>query len=229
VRAEDKQLESADLDHEEARARDLVAEDELQEIAGEEVVDVEPVHDRDLERQRVVLGTIRAIFDKKNVTISLLGLPDHEARALEALHAAVSGRGGLGTFVYADDRRDLLEKALAVLQPNLTQADPQLMAELGSLDKLTEKLGRLREKLNRLGDAQEVLNEWDKREWFGEVPETDDDKPKPEADADADIEVGTTLTGPERAEEPKPKSTLDGPGPGVETTRPKSTIYEPDA
>ncbi len=223
MRAEDKQLEGSDLEHEEARSRDLVAEDELAEVAGEEVVDVETVQDHDRDRQRVVLATIRAIFDKKNVTISLLGLPDREERALELLQGAVTGRAQLGTFIFADDRRDLLERALAVLQPNLTGADPELLAELGSLDKLTDKLGRLRTKLGRLGDAQEVIAEWDKADWFGEVPEAADTDDKP---ADTDIEVGTTLVGPERAEEPKPKSTLDGPE-VVEPPKP-SSLYGDD-
>src|SRR4051794_27403803 len=100
VRAEDKQLGSADLEKGGARARGLSGGGELRGIGGGEVVAVEATQDRDLDRQRVVLGTIRAIFDKRNVTISMLGLPDHETRALEALRAAVSGRGGLGTFVY---------------------------------------------------------------------------------------------------------------------------------
>ena len=223
MRAEDKQLEGADLEHEEERTRDLVAEEELAEVAGEEVVDLETVSDRDRDRQRVVLATIRAIFDQKTVTVSLLGLPDHETRALASLQHAVTGRGALGTFIFADDRRDLLERALAVLQPNLTHADPELVAELGAMDKLTATLGTLRAELDQLGEAQEVIPEWEKHDWFGAGTDDKDDKDdaKPEA---ADIEVGTTLTGPERAEAPKPRSTLDGPD--AVDVKPPSSLYE---
>nr|MBA3540461.1 hypothetical protein [Deltaproteobacteria bacterium] len=200
MRAEDKQLEGLDLEREEELHREQSKEEELRELGGEEVRDAALDHDHDRDRRGVILGAIRAIFERDTVLVSGLGLPQREEAALGSLQSAVSGRAELGTFVYATDRRDLLEQALAVLQPNLTNAEPELLAMLGSFDDLTARLGGLRAELSGLEEAQEGIPAWEKQDWFGERRPGDE----PETGATPDA----ALDGPEREPEPAQPSTL---------------------
>ncbi|MBA3461335.1 MAG: hypothetical protein H0T46_15335 [Deltaproteobacteria bacterium] len=202
----ERQRETSLGEEREATAR---TEGELPEFAGEQA--------RDMERERGtrLIDAMRQLLAGEELAISQLGLPAREAKALEALKAAVTGRNETDMFVYAEDRRSLLEQALAVLQPNLTSGKESELAEMAqSMEQLTRAVGSFREALGSLGDAQEELIGEEKKAFeLAATPGDKDDKPKPKP-SDPDAPVGlaaTTLTGPERPPPAKPPTTLVGP------------------
>lgn len=212
---DDKQLVDRDLQHEEEkqRQRGLAEEenDEFRELAREDERDAETEH------AGKVLAAMQAILDKQKVVVSSLQLPQREAIALEYLQAAVSGRqANQGTFVLASDRRDMLEQALAVLQPNLTNMSPDKLRELGDYGQLVEKLGDLRGNLSDLEDAQDELldNALELPDLTKESPDTDD-APKPPS---------ALSNGPPIAE-PKKKSELSE-GAAVPAKQYESTLSQ---
>ena len=218
MRIDDKQLESADLEREEEKRRQPTMEAtddlELRELASEEVIDA------DREHAGQVLAAMSAILEKESITISSLGLPDRERLALESLQAAVGGRdGNLGSFVFASDRRDMLEQALAVLQPNLTDLDPAKLGELhGKYHDLVMHIGDLRESLSDLEDAQDEL--LDARLEYPDLTKEGSDTD----DTDLKDLPSTLSTGPARPEPAKPKTSLEGTAIAEE---PKvSTLYD---
>jgi len=163
-----------------------------------------------------IVAAVRAIFAHQGLTIADLGLPQREERALEALQAAVTGKSAdLGMFVYAEDRRSLLEQALAVLQPSLVGGDGREFGDLRDhLDAMTERVATLREELLQLEDAQD--------DRLGEQREvantTSTDEPvDPAAPAAVPVPVDTD----------RPASTLAGPGPAVTTHAAPSTLTGP--
>jgi TolA-binding protein len=230
VRAEEKELEGPELEREE-RTRDEaeIEEEELPVASGEELVDVE------LRHRSTLFDALRLVMAGENVNVSLLYLPQRETHALEALQAAVNGQDSVGEFVFAEDRRALLEQALAVLQQNVTHGDPAQLAELhAKFDELTGQVGELRERLTSLEDAQEDLieekNEQRAREAADEGDK--DDKPADTAAAAAQpaqpAQPAYDPAAPERPAAPVPPSTLYGdaapePAPGP------STAYDPAA
>lgn len=216
MRIEEKEIDGLEIEHAErqretslAQEREATArtEGELPEFAGEQ--------SRDIERERGtrLIDAMRQLLAGEELAISQLGLPAREAKALEALKAAVTGRNETDMFVYAEDRRSLLEQALAVLQPNLTSGKESELAEMAqSMEQLTRAVGSFREALGSLGDAQEELIGEDKKAYeLAAAPGDKDDKPKPKpSDPDAP-RPATTLTGPERPVPAKPATTLVGP------------------
>ena len=209
MRTLENQLEGLHAERIEDQRQELIEEDrredEIPERFGEEVVD--PA----LEQRGVLVHAMAAIFDDRHLTVSELRLPQQEASALECLQAAVEGRDvNAGTFVFAEDRAQMLEMALAVLQPNLSSSD-QIALTAGLLPKLTKQVAALRYDLRHLEDAQDELIAEGEDEVKAQAPE--------EADGD------TSLTGPERPVKPK-KSTLDGPA-LAEGTAPRSTLDGP--
>ncbi len=147
MRIEDKELEGPDLEREERLEEETSAqhaEEEEEELpvmgGGEELRDVE------LDHRSRLFEALRLILAEEEVTVSLLYLPQRETHALEALQAAVSGQDSVGEFVFAEDRRSLLEQALAVLQQNVTYGEPEQIAELhGKFDELSGRLAEIRE------------------------------------------------------------------------------------
>jgi hypothetical protein len=249
VRIEEKTIDGLDLElaerqHKTVLGRDREAtartEGELPELGGE--------HQRDIERPRstVLIDAMREILDSRGgisekrstataLRISQLELPEREAKALEGLQASVTGRTETNQFVFAEDRRELLEQALAVLQPNLTSGSTSELADLReSMAMLTRSVGELREALGDLEDAQEELLGEEKQAYEqAAAPDDKDEKPKP-SDPDAP-RPATTLTGPERPQPAKPATTLVGPEVKPEP-KPASTLStgpevtpEPDA
>jgi hypothetical protein len=205
VREGEKQVEGPDLEHEEEQKETLLAEHKgeealLPEFAGESV--------RDMERERgsTLLDAMRMILDGKELEIRELGIAAREARALEALQAATSGRAEMNMFVFAADRRSLLEQALAVLQPNLSNGQQTQLAELRQgIDLVTKRVAALRERLIDLEDAQDELMEG-RHDKAGKAATTKPgDKP---SDPDA----------------PRPASTLAGPGPEVKREDKTTTL-----
>jgi hypothetical protein len=224
VRLEDKQVDGPDLERDEEQKQTLLAEGEESELgalAGEEVLGSEHDHSHDL------LASIRLILENKHLTVSQLGLPQREALALEALQSAVTGRNtNLGTFIYAEDRRSLLEQALAVLQPGLTGgAQQQLAAMSNDFQILSKQVGELRASLTNLEDGQDELFASDhRREQQSDTDSADKPKPKP-SDPDAP-RPATTLTGAEV--KPAPKTSMLSTGPDAKLERLPSTLTGPE-
>lgn len=220
MRAEDKELEGPELEREE-RTRDAaeIEEEELPVVSGEELVDVE------LRHRSTLFDALRLVMAGEHLNVSLLYLPQRETHALEALQAAVNGQDSVGEFVFAEDRRALLEQALAVLQQNVTHGDPAQLAELhAKFDELTDQVGELRERLTSLEDAQEELLE-EKSEQRAREPADEgdrDDKPAEPAPPAYDPAA------PERPAAPELPSTLYGDA-APEPARGPSTAYDPAA
>lgn len=228
MRQEAKEIDGADLERAEERKR----ENELIEEREEELYDLDgkPEFARDAAQSTAVIAAMDTILARQHVVIDELHLPQRELRALEALKAAVDGRDSdLARFLYAEDRRSLLEQALAVLQPELAS-----MSDVGRpFDELLHRVAAMREKLNNLEDAESEL---EKRpvEAKGEEGDTDA-KPKPKPDDDTSLtgperaiaRPKSSLAGPERKEEPRPPSSLTGPA-VKESPRPPSSLTGPE-
>ena len=227
MQLEDKLVDGREAAHAESQQRaDVLAHGE--EMLPEPVV--EAVHDAALEKRGQLLGAIRMILDRESLIVSNLRLPQLESRALEALQVATSGKSrDLGQFVYASDRRDMLERALAVLQPNLTHADDQTAHELhAQFADLSERVAELRHTLAELEDAQDEL-ETPQKEALEKAEPGDKPKPKPKpvpSDPDAP-RPPTTLVGPELPESATPPTTLVGPE-LPEPATPPTTLVGPE-
>jgi len=217
LRFEDKDVDGAELDREKGlRDNDLVEEDQ-EEVDAIQIDDVLAQ-----QSENALLSAMREILEHRHIVVNDLALPQRELRALEALQAAVTGKDGeLSQFIYASDRRDLLEQALAVLQPGV-------MADVTQpFQDLIQRVGTLRHDLKDLEDAQDELLEGNDKVGPAKADGDTADKPKPDDDLSLDgperkfPKPATTLTG-ERKEEPKAPSTLDGPAlkeePPPETT-----------
>lgn len=223
MRVEEKQVDGLDLEHHEEQQEVLLAEtkeDELPKLAGEEV--------RDLEKERSVqlITAMRMIFERKHLNVTHLRMPQRETLALEALQAAVSGRSiNIDQFVYASDRRSMLEQALAILQPNLTGgAEQQLAAMSHDFQMLSKEVSELRDSLMNLEDGQDELmaNEHERR--VGKAGSADTaDKPKPpKSDPDAPRPASTLSKGDEV--KPAPKATTLSTGPDAKLEREPSML-----
>jgi hypothetical protein len=244
LQLEDKVVENREAAHAEALQREDVLERDEEKLP-EPVA--EAVADAGVKVRGELLGAIRMLLDGQALAVNLLKLPEREARALEALQIAVEGRGELGQMVYACDRRDMLEQALAVLQPNLVRTDDQTARELqAQLEDLTSRVGELRDQLVNLEDAQDELVEGrgtgalakeatdpaDKPAAKPAAKPSDPDAPRPATtltgpDRPEPAPPATTLTGPERRDGPPPATTLTGPDrPGPPP--PATTLTGPD-
>jgi len=206
LRFEDKDVDGAELDREKGlRDNDLVEEDQ------EEVDEIQIDDVLAQQSENALLAAMREILEHRHIVVNDLALPQRELRALEALQAAVTGKDGeLSQFIYASDRRDLLEQALAVLQPGV-------MADVTQpFQDLIQRVGTLRHDLKDLEDAQDELLEGNDKVGPAKADGDTADKPKPDDDLSLDgperkfPKPATSLTG-ERAPESKLPSTLDGP------------------
>jgi hypothetical protein len=159
-----------------------------------------------------LLATIQAIFARDRVILDTLRFPQHELRALAALKTAVDGRDlELSQFVYASDRKELLEQALAVLQPNLELRDASYL-------RLVRDVQKLRDTLARREAAQDELEDFHARkhiEHAAGVDDKDDSDDKGDAGErrGEDVEQAlqaSTLYGAEHAAVPATPSTLFG-------------------
>lgn len=220
MRAEDKELEGPELEHAQSLEELEVAkegeEEELPVIGtGEQLVDLELAH-----RGRLV-DAIELVLAGEQLNLSLLYLPKRETEALALLQAAVEGQDSMGEFVFAEDRRSLLEQALAVLQQNLTHGSSEELAQLEShLHVLTSRVAELRQELLDLEDAQEDIREFHVGGELAKPPKPegeddeaaaidDDAEPGFVAAAVADWRERTTLLGDEPAQAPKPPSVYE--------------------
>ena len=200
MQLEDKLVDGLEAAHAESRQREDLADhgtELLPEAITAAIVSIA------IEQRAQLLGAVQLILDRQTVEVTSLQLPAGEIRALEALQIATTGRGELGQFVYAEDRRDLLERALAALQPNLSTRE--LHAHVGDL---ATRVAEIREQLSSLEDAQDEA-ETEHRAAPEQVGDPSD-KPKP------------TPT-PSDPDAPRPASTLAGPGPEVVAPAPSPT------
>jgi hypothetical protein len=199
VRAEDKQVEGHAVEHE-IGLEQAAEHEQLPEVGGEELRDVERADGP------VLLDAMRQILANNPLSIDMLALPARELKALDALQKAVTGDSDTQMFLFAEDRRSMLEQALAVLQPNLTASGKSSeLAEMSdSLEQMTKRVASLRQKLTNLSDAQDELMADEKDRFLAASEAETDDKPgdKPAKPSDPDA--------------PRPASTVTGPGPEVE-------------
>jgi hypothetical protein len=229
VQLQDKLVEGREAAHAESQQRADVLEH------GEDTLPApmtEAMHDATLERKNQLLGAIRMILDRETLSVSRLHLPQRESRALEALQVAVLGKSAdLGQFVYASDRRDMLEQALAVLQPDMIHADDKTARELhAQFADLVHRVAELRYVLTDLEDAQDELLESHQKaalEQGTADPGDKADKPKPKPSDPNAARPPTTLTDPELPEPARPPTTLTGPE-LPEPARPPTTLTGPE-
>ena len=229
MRAEDKEVDGPDLVRAEKKQNELERGDdeEVRELTGEAVREA---HGAD---RAMILDAMRSILEESQLSVESLHLPKRELLALEALQAAVNGRDSkLDQFMYATDRSEMLEQALAVLQPNLTYGDAKAID--GMFKDMVVRVGDLRRNLKGLEDAQDELLDGSQKHGLGKAEGGDtDDKPKPD-DGDATLTgperkvpaKASSLLGPDLAQAPKAASTLAGPA--AETARPASSLDGPE-
>lgn len=236
MRQEDKEVDGPDIEKAEERKR----ETELVEEREDEVYDLDglPEASLDVERSSTVLTAMKQILAGDQLIVNDLKLPKRQLVALEALKSAVEGKDSrLSRFVYAEDRRALLEQALAVLQPELASMQG---AGGRQFEDMIAKVGTLRDKLNVLEDAEEELVEGRARDAVKTEGDTDDKpdnsdlddpkknrpaqkKPKPSKKAAAPVDADLSLTGPERPQEKLP-TTLVGPDAKEEPKGPTTLV-----
>jgi hypothetical protein len=209
LRQEEKEVDGFELEQAEERKR----ESELIEADEEALYDIDgqPEFEREQERTSTIAGAMRKILEREHIVINDLELDQRELRALEALKTAVDGRDQeIHGFVFAEDRRTLLEQALAVLQPDIANLE-----KLGGapFEELVKDVAELRGQLDILEEAQEEIEHHKQAVEKGEASDSAD---KPDDDASLDgperriDKPASTLTGPEIKPEPKPPTTLTG-------------------
>jgi hypothetical protein len=216
LRQEDKEVDGPEIERAEERKR----ENELVEEKEDELYDLDGQPERSVDREKSsgVVAAMKTILAGGQIVINDLKLDKRHQVALEALKTAVEGKDqSLARFVFAEDRRTLLEQALAVLQPELAD-----ISQLGQpFEELLKNVSSLREKLNVLEDSEEELVEGRAQDYAKTEGDTDD---KPDDDA-ADADTDLSLTGPPR-DIKKPASALGGPEPAPEPKRP-TTLGDP--
>jgi hypothetical protein len=233
LRAEEKEVDDYEL------ARETRFE-EVGEKNQEALPAIELATDLELQHRNELIGAIRAMFQGQSVQLSELGLPDRELIALDYLQSAVTGRDRrYHAFTYADDRRDMLEQALAVIEPVLETGEER------GLDDILQQVSELRSRLSNLEDAQDEL--LIDEEVLAQSTIDTTDKPAPlDGPALPDkVPQPPTVYGPAIAEQPAAPTTLIGgpevpdkepvpttvTGPAIpEAAKPKSTLFDgPDA
>lgn len=194
-----------------------------------------------------MMRLLGAVFREEQVQLDdVEGISDHERGAIEVLQEVVRGKDLRSErIVYAEQRLEMLNHVLAVLQPTLAMAlTPDLVGLRDQYDALVEEVTDLRDRLEKLDSAQEELFEQD-RERFEEAPDTDDDD-KPDDDAAAaaaepdpekkkglldffrrkkDKPIGGPPTEPADPDAPRPSTLTGKPGePAVEKKPTRSTL-----
>jgi len=215
LRQEDKEIDGPEIEQAEERKR----ESELVEEKDDALYDLDgqPEYEVDREHSSAIVGAMKTILAGEQIVINDLKFDKRHQVALEALKTAVDGKdANLSRFVYAEDRRALLEQALAVLQPELAD-----MSQLGELFQgLIKDVGSLREKLNVLEDSEEELVEGRAQDQAKTENDSDDKPDEDDLDINTDLSLtgaprvfekpASSLAGPARKAEPKPETTLTG-------------------
>ena len=155
-----------------------------------------------------ILAVIRAIVEHQPLELETLQLAEQERSALDALRTAFEGRDArYNGFVFAEQRRELLEQALAALQPVLAMDISRIPELHENYDRIVAEVTELRERLVNLEDAQD-----DERvhavESKKEEPKDGDDGDKGDGDK-GDKGDGELADDVEAA--PKPSTVWDDP------------------
>lgn len=206
MRQEDKQIDGPELERAEARKR----ENELVEEPEDELYDLDgrPERSVDSTRSAGVTSAMRAILEGDELSIDALDVEPRHRTALSALRTAVEGTDPqLARFVYAEDRRQLLEQALAVLQPELANLDTRS----DEFHALLHDVAELREDLDELEDAEDEIEEFHrahKVEAASEAGDRDDDDREGDGDdkgSDGAVADGAAPLRGQRTGEVKPR------------------------
>jgi hypothetical protein len=219
VRAEEK------IDPELERVAEEEIVEQLEEKEAPEQEQAEEVDASALRFHQLVAYIEALIAGNRDADVDFGWLSDVEQRGLQLLAEAIGGRAtGSSRQIFAEDRMEMLEQALAALQPVLAAGFESADVDVGVYDTLVGELTELRAELSSLADAQEEIVAQDTMRMLGR-----DGKPKPPSKPPDAGEVGddrpSTLAGPGPAvEKPAAPSTLAGPGPAVETPAPPSTL-----
>jgi hypothetical protein len=199
VRYEDREVEGSEIDREISRDR----ESELELDDEHELPEIQPLEVLDDRNERRIVEAMRAILEHRSIVVNDLALPKRELDALVALKEAVDGKdGNLNRFVYAEDRSELLEQALAVLQP-------QIAEHMAIFGEMIARVANVRQELRMREDAEDDL--------------IAEHEPTVKAVAGSEEDDDQSLDGPERAIA-KPNSALDGPDVKIEPF--KSTLSD---
>jgi hypothetical protein len=167
--------------------------------------------------------------------LELAWASETERQAIALLREAIEGRKPSETHdLFAEDRLQMLNQALAALQPTLAAGFEQAIGDERDLYRqLVEDMHAFQHDLSGLEDAQEEVFEQDRVREMGkpiDTGEVGDDRPTTLAGPGPAIEptaAATTLTGPGPAvEKPSPPTTLTGPGPAVEKPSPPSAAWD---
>ncbi len=179
----------------------------------------------DRSHQDDVRIAVQSIFERRPLELDQLQLSKQEHSALEALRAAFNGKDArYNTFLYAEHRREMLEQALAALQP-IFALDVSMSSEMQEeYAALVEQVTQLRIHLLSLEDSQddELLQRESlkKSEEEGDKDDDGDGDKDDDGDGDADADLddkrkaakSTLFEGPEAPAKQTAKSTLsDGP------------------
>ena len=219
MRLEERQIEGHEHEQDRQREKTPLEEKRTEDLLG---IGGDALRGTGMQRHEQLLDVMRTILeDRTKIDLTALQLPQREHRALEAIQVAVSGRSSdKDQFVYAEDRRTMLEQALAILQPDLISHDPKVVNELRvQLAHVQTHVTELREHLMHLEDGQQELR--GERAAIKAAATDTGDKAEPDGE-----KPGSTLYGPERKEPAKPASTLSGPE--VKHERPPSTLSGPE-
>ncbi len=184
-----------------------------------------------------IMAAVLAIIEKRDIVLDKLDISEQEQSALEALRTAFSGKDRRhAKFVFAEQRRELLEQALAALQPALA-LDISHTSELKlSYDRIVEEVTELRERLEGLEDAQddERMHELQVSK---EEPKDEDDSTDTAEDSEAAPKPSTVWqpgeadAGPAVSAAPKPSTVWQpgeaDPGPTAGAAPKPSTVWQP--
>lgn len=204
MRAEDKELKPEESLQQHRRIRDR---DKGRDLAG-----LDDNVERDIERgesaRTTPVGATRTLDvmheiltvtrdDRRRGTdrslapdIKTAGMDREEAQAIEMLTKAAQGRDRNGQLVYAEDRKHLLEHALAALYPSLQGLGPELDELRGKHAVVIEEIVSLRDELVSKEDAQEdqLFGSEEKKAKPSEDDEDEEDEEDEEEDDDEEDE-----------------------------------------
>jgi hypothetical protein len=213
MRAEEKidpELELAE-DHDQV---EVLEEQHAPDIVMADEVDTSTIHFHEL------VAYLDALLRGDSPRLELRWASDLEQQALAMVRDAIDGvRGESIQQLLAEDRLEMLNQALAALQPSLAVAFETANLEARSLyDRLAEEIVDFKSSLVSLSDAQEELFLLEK------LPS----KAKPVDPGEVGDDRPSTLAGPGPAvDQPAPPSTLAGPGPAVERPVVPTTLTGP--
>ncbi len=230
MRVEDEiigaELEEA---HDQDQIEVLEREEEVEE--SDEEVAVTAAHDSESAHYLEIAAIVRSLLEGDEVSLGDLEVSDDQLVALRALAAAAHGHTeGSAQLIYAEDRLQLLNDALAALGPTLAMTlDPMLDGTRDLYDELVAEVSELRDRLLSLEDAQEEVFHHDEVKAGGDEADDDDAEAEDGAEVDDEVEPPSTLAGKPgepAVERPVTPSTLAGkPGePAVELVESPSTL-----